>query len=144
MPTTRVPWHHWPVAFLAVVFYAVGSVDFVFTYLSLPFYSADFTDNQRVFYNTLPSWLNMLWAVGTIGGLAGAYMFYRRVRFSVIVLFLAFAALIFVTLWLTIIHRPSLVGAMGFLGLWFMAGTCALSFLIYTYARWERVEQHLT
>jgi len=138
-----VPWHHWPLALLAIVFYAAGAVDFTLSYLNVRFYTSGFSEAQLTLFTTMAPWLVLLWALGTWGGLAGAWLFWKRVRLSVLLLFVAFAALVALTIWLTFVNTPSLIGTIGFLGVWFMAGTCAIAFLFYTYARRERTEKRL-
>lgn len=143
MPETRAPWHHWPIAILSLLFYGVGALDYVFTKLKFGFYLQNFTAEQVTYFTELPLWLNVIWAVAVWGGLAGSWLLWRRNRFSVLLLFAGFAALTFLTVWLAVFTRPTLVGVTGFLGLYLMAGTSALSFLIYVYARWERTSKKL-
>jgi hypothetical protein len=143
MAEKRTPWHHWPIALFSLLFYAAGTVDFTLTKLRLEFYVKRFTTEQFDYFTMLPDWITALWALAAWGGLIGAWLLWRRNRFSVLLLFLAFAALMFLTIWLTLFTRPTLVGVGGFVSLYLLAGSCALAFLIYVYARWERTERWL-
>lgn len=140
---TRTPWHHYIVAVLCLLFYLLGSVDFVLTSLGVGFYTKGFTPEQLTFYATMPVWLKVIWAVSSLGGLLGAWLMWKRSRYAVLVLFLAFAALVFLIVWLWIFARPSLFGVVGFSGLYTLIGTGCIAFLIYTYARWERTKYYL-
>ncbi len=143
MISSRPAWHHWPVAALALVFYGIGLLDMILTKLRLGFYVDGFNLEQASFFSALPFWMDGLWLLGTLGGFMGAYMLWGRNRYSVILLFAAFFGLTWLTVWLTLFSSPSYPGLTGFLGFYVMAGTCALSFLFYTYARWERAEKKL-
>jgi hypothetical protein len=144
LPQTRAPWHHYPVTILTILFYLVGALDYLLTKLRLGFWLDRFSAEQVAYFTEMPFWLDAVWAVGVWGGLLGAYMMWTRNRFSVLFLFIAFAALTFLTVWLAVVHRPSLFGITGFMGVYVMVGTCALAFVVYTYARWERTEYVLT
>lgn len=143
-PETRAPWHHYPIAICAAALYLLGAIDYLMTKLRFGFWIDRFTAEQVAYFAELPFWLDVIWAVSVFGGLFGAYLLWNRNRFSVLFLFLGFAAMVFLTVWLTVVHRPTLFGVTGFIGVYFMAGTSALAFLIYTYARWERTEYFLT
>ena len=140
---TRAPWHHFPVAILAALFYLAGAVDYLLTKLQFGPWLQNFTAEQVSFFTGFPFWLDLVWAVGVWGGLLGAWLLWKRNRYSVLVLLTAFLCLVFLTLWVTLFTRPTLVGVAGFLGLYVMAGTCALAFVVYLYARWERTEHYL-
>ena len=143
LPQTRAPWHHYPMSIVTILFYAVGAIDYLLTELRFGFWMDNFSTRQATYFAELPGWLTAIWAVAVWGGLLGAYLMWKRNRLAVLLLFLAFAALTFVTVWLTVVHRPTMFGITGFMGVYILAGTCALSFLIYTYARWERTEYFL-
>ncbi|QDY69014.1 hypothetical protein [Qingshengfaniella alkalisoli] len=144
MPDSRPSWHHWPVALAAILFYLIGTCDFALNQIGLDFYTNRFTEKQAEFLNTMPMWLTLVWALGTIGGLTGALLLWARNSFSVLWLFTAFAALVLLTVWTLAFTRPTLLGAMGVLGLYLMVTTCALAFLFYVYARWERTARKLS
>ncbi|OSP56246.1 hypothetical protein [Pseudoruegeria sp. SK021] len=138
MPDTRAPWHHWPIAILTLAFYLIGALDFTFTYFRLGFYTDNFSPEQVSYIRGLPSWVNGVWAAGVWGGLLGGWLLFQRNRFSVLLLFLGFCVMAFLTVWLSLFARPSLVGIAGWLGLYVMVGTTAVALLFYIYARWER------
>ncbi|MCA8882782.1 MAG: hypothetical protein KDA50_03405 [Rhodobacteraceae bacterium] len=143
MITTKAPWHHWPVAVAAVGFYLLAALDYVLTKLRIGMYLNQFSPDMVTFVQGLPLWLNVLWAVTVWGGLAGAWLLWKRNRWSVLLLFAGFATMTFLTVWWTLFTRPTLLGLAGFNGLYVMVGSCALAFLFYLYARWERTEHKL-
>lgn len=143
MPDTRAPWHHWPIAILTLLFYGIGALDYTFTQFRLGFYLSNFTDEQVTFIRMLPAWLEYVWAFAVWGGLLGAWLLWRRNRLSVLLLFAASVAIGLMTVWLCLFLNPSLIAVSGLLGLYVMAGSTAISLLLYIYARWERSEKKL-
>ena len=141
--TEKAPWHHWPVAVVALAFYAIGAVDYTFSKLGFGFYLSRFPEPQQEFILSMSTWLSAVWAVGVWGGLWGAWLHLTRNRFSVPLLFLGAAALVFMTVWLSLFTRPTIFGMAGFAGFYTMLGSAAIATLIYLYARWERSERKL-
>ncbi|MFV0244287.1 MAG: hypothetical protein ACK5IB_04605 [Qingshengfaniella sp.] len=138
------PWHHGIVVGLSLLFYLIGSVDFVVGASGLGVYLDWFSASQRAFVTGLPGWILAVWAVATLGGLFGSWLLRGRHRSAVLFLFLPVAAILFLILWLSIFSRPGLIAVLGFSGLYILAGTTAITFLIYSYARWERTHHYLT
>ena len=139
----KAPWHHWPVALLAIVFYAAGAVDYTLTKLSVGFYVASRPEAQVAFAQGLAIWLDAVWAVCVWGGLLGAWLLLRRNRWCVLLLFVSTAALVLLAVWLSLFTRPTLIGVAGLSGVYTIAGSAAIALLFYLYARWERTEQKL-
>ena len=138
MSSTKAPWHHWPVAVIALVFYALVAVDYTLSTLGVAAYLSLGPDGAAVMFSTLAPWLTGIWAVGVWGGLAGAWLLWKRNRWSVLLLMAAALALIFMTIWLSLFARPTVFGAIGFLGFYVLLGSSAIALLIYMYARRER------
>lgn len=143
MITSKAPWHHWPVAIAALVFYVLAALDYVLAKLGIGAYLNLFSAEMVAFLQGLPLWLNIVWAVAVWGGLGGAWLLWRRNRWSVLLLFTGFACMTFLTVWWTLFTRPTLIGLAGFTGLYLMIGSCALAALLYLYSRWERTEHKL-
>jgi hypothetical protein len=80
----RTPAHVWIVAILATLWNAFGCYDFLMTNLKNEAYLAQFTADQIAYFNSLPAWLTLFWAVGVWGGLIGALLLLMRSRHSVL------------------------------------------------------------
>lgn len=140
---TNAPWHHWPMAIISLLFYAVAALDYTFSQLGFGFYLNNFPVELVDFVRGMPAWLEAIWAVGTWGGLLGAWLLWRRNRWSVLLLFVGAVVFGFMTLWMSLFTRPTIFGMAGFEGFYVMVGSVAIAVLIYIYARWERTERKL-
>lgn len=143
MTDSKAPWHHWPVAIATLVFYGLAALEYALVKLGIAAYLNLFSPELVEFIRALPLWLSVVWAVCVWGGLAGAWLLFRRNRWSVLLLFTGFSTMTFLTVWWTFFTRPTLIGLAGLSGVYLMASACAFAFLFYLYARWERTEKKL-
>lgn len=141
--TIKAPWHHYLIAALALVFYALGALDYSLSKLGVGFYLSQFSEETRIFLRTMPLWLSVIWALGIWGGLWGAWLLWSRNRWSVPLLFVGAAGIGFMTLWLSLFARPTIFGMAGFTGFYLLVGSAAIAVLFYIYGRWERSERML-
>lgn len=141
--TLKAPWHHFPVSVLALAFYSVGALDYTLSKLGVGFYLSQFSEETRMFLRTMPLWQSLIWAVGVWGGLWGAWLLWTRNRWSVPLLFISAAAIILMTIWMSLFTRPTIFAMAGFNGFYLLVGSSAIAVLFYLYARWERSERML-
>jgi len=81
--SVRTPLHLWIVAVLATVWNAFGAFDYLMTQTHNEAYLANFTDPQRVYFDSFPLWMEAAWAFGVWGGLLGALLLLLRSRHAV-------------------------------------------------------------
>jgi len=143
MTPTKTPWHHWPIAGLATLFYALAALEYALTKLGIAAWLGLFPAELAELVAGISPLISAIWAIGVWGGLAGAYLLWKRSRWSVLLLLAGAAALAFLTVWTSLFSRPTIFGAAGFVGFYVMAGSTAIAALIYIYARWERTEHAL-
>ncbi len=143
MTPSHTPWHHWPVAALTALFYALAALDYSLTKLGVQAWLGLFPADLVTLIAALPLWVSAIWAIGVWGGLAGAWLLWKRNRWSVLLLFAGAAGLAFLTVWTSLFTRPTIFGAAGFMGFYVMVGSAAIATLFYMYARWERTEHAL-
>jgi len=139
----RAPWHHWPMAVIALAFYGVAALDYTLAKLGVAAYLRLFSPEQQQFVRDMAGWLSAVWAMGAWGGLLGAWLLFNRRRGAVLFLFGAAGVVGFLTIWLSLFTRPTIFGLAGFTGFYVMIGSTAIAVLIYLYARWERSEKAL-
>lgn len=84
--TRRTPPHLWVVGVLALLWNAIGVVDYSMTQTRNAGYMAGFTPEQLAFFYGMPRLVVSAWAVGVFGGLAGSLLLLLRRRLAVWVL----------------------------------------------------------
>lgn len=68
----RRPTHLWIVGGLALLWNAFGAFDYLATQLQVESYLAQFTPEQRAYFDSFPAWAVAAWAFGVWGGMAGS------------------------------------------------------------------------
>ncbi|MBN8489745.1 MAG: hypothetical protein J0M20_18685, partial [Burkholderiales bacterium] len=71
------PWYarrRVPLAVLALLWNAVGALDFTMTQVRHPGYLADFPAEMMAYLDSLPGWVHAAWGVGVWGGVAGSVL----------------------------------------------------------------------
>ena len=82
-PDTRAPWHLWVVGIAALLWNAVGALDYVMTQTRNAQYMAGFTPEQLAFFYGLPPWTVAAWAIGVWGGVLGSLLLLLRKTLAV-------------------------------------------------------------
>lgn len=142
MNQQTTPWHHGIVAALALIFYALATLKFFVLWFGFGGL-VGLGDEVLTLVRSMARWLNWLWALCVLSGLAGAWLLYTHNRIAPLFLFIAFACFCIVGVWVTFFTRPSLLGIFRFQGLFMLIIPGAISFLFWVYARWERSEEML-
>jgi hypothetical protein len=102
----RTPVHLWIVAILATIWNAFGCFDYLMTQTRNAQYLANFTDPQRVYFESFPMWMEAAWAFGVWGGLAGALLLLARSRYAVVAFAVSLAGLAASTLYQYVLTSP--------------------------------------
>ena len=102
----RTPVHLWIVGVLATVWNAFGAFDYVMTQTRNADYLANFTDPQRVYFESFPVWMEATWALGVWGGLMGSLLLLVRSRFAATAFAVSLAGLAVSTLYQYVLSTP--------------------------------------
>ena len=133
------PWHLWVVGVFALLWSAMGAMDYVMTQTRNAAYLSAFTAEQLAFFNGIPTWAVATWAIAVWGGVLGAIMLLIR-RSHAVWLFLASL----IAMVITAFQNYALSNGMEVMGDAFSLGfnaaifVCALLFFIYARAMRER------
>ena len=76
--TVKTPWHLWAIAVVAVFWNGFGGYDYVVTQTGNAAYLAQFTAEQRAYFDSYPMWMEAVWAIGVWGGVLGAVLLLLR------------------------------------------------------------------
>jgi len=102
----KTPLHLWIVAVLAVVWNAFGAFDYLMTQTRNEAYLANFTDPQRVYFESFPMWMEATWAFGVWGGFLGALLLLVRSRHAVAAFAVSLAGLAASTVYQYVLSSP--------------------------------------
>lgn len=102
----RTPVHFWIVSVLATVWNAFGGLDYVMTQTRNEEYLANFTDPQRIYFDSFPLWLDAVWALGVWSGVAGALLLLIRSRWAVAAFAISLAGLAVSTVYQYALSTP--------------------------------------
>jgi hypothetical protein len=132
--TTRSPWHLWVIGIIALLWNAIGAMDYIMTETKNQSYMSGFTPEQLAFFYGLPAWVVSAWAIGVWGGVLGSLLLLFRRSLAVWVFLLSLIGIV-----VTAFHNYVLSNGMNVMGGAFALVFTAVIFLIglglYLYAR---------
>lgn len=140
---TQTPWHLWVVGIVALLWSAMGTLDYVMTQTKNESYMSNFTSEQLEFFYGFPAWVVAMWAIAVWGGVLGSLLLLFRKSMAV---WFYLASLI--CMMITAIHNYVLSNGMEVMGDVFSLGFTVVIFLItvalYLYSRAMRNRGILT
>ncbi|MGV8928332.1 MAG: hypothetical protein ACOH1E_01145 [Brevundimonas sp.] len=80
--TVKTPWHLWVVGAVALLWDGYGGYDYVMTQTNNAAYLAQFTAEQRAYFDSYPMWMDAVWAIGVWGGVLGAVLLLLRSKWA--------------------------------------------------------------
>lgn len=97
--TPATPWHLWVTGIVALLWSAMGAMDYVMTQTENEWWMAqgEFTDQQLEFFYGFPAWVVAVWAIGVCGGVLGAVLLLLRKRVAVPVFLVSWVAMVVTT-----------------------------------------------
>ena len=130
--TVKTPWHLWVVGALALLWNGYGGYDYVMTQTNNAAYLAQFTAEQRAYFDSYPMWMEAVWAVGVWGGVLGALLLLLRMKWA----FHAFLASL-IAFAISVVYGQMSAGAalMGTTGMVFSAAIFLLGLGFVMYSR---------
>ena len=130
--TTRTPWHLWVVGAVALLWNGYGGYDYVMTQTNNAAYLAQFTAEQRAYFDSYPMWMEADWAIGVWGGVLGAVQLLLRSKWA----FHAFLASL-IAFAVSVVYGQMSEGAalMGTTGVIFSAAIFLLGLAFVMYSR---------
>jgi hypothetical protein len=74
----KAPWHFWLIAFVSLLWNAVGGIDYFMTQSQNEAYMSNFTPEQLSFFYGFPTWVNATWAIGVWFAVLGSILLLLR------------------------------------------------------------------
>lgn len=78
----RTPWHLWLVGGVALLWNAFGGYDYIMTQTRNAAYLAQFTPEQRAYFESFPIWMEAVWGIGVWGAVAGSLLLLLRMKWA--------------------------------------------------------------
>jgi len=130
----KARWHFWLIGIVALLWNAMGAMDYVMTQTRNEQYMSAFTPEQLDFFYGLPIWVESSWAIAVWGGVLGSLLLLLRKALAVPVFLVSLIAMV-----LTAIHNYGLSNGMEVMGDTFSLVFTAIIFLaslgLYWYSR---------
>jgi len=134
-PATKTPWHLWVVGVLAVLWNAIGVLDFTMTQLRSEAFLKGFTPEQREFIFNFPLWSVVAWGAGVYGGFIGSGLLLGRRRLAVPVFLVSILGVILTSLYSHVISDWDKVMDAGPGAVIFSVVIFVIAVLLWLYAR---------
>ncbi len=130
----RTPWHLWIIGGIALLWSAMGALDYVMTLTKNEAYMSNFTPEQLAFFYGLPAWVVATWAAAVWGGVLGSLLLLLRRQLAVWIFLASLIGMV-----VTTIHNYILSNGMDVMGDTFSLAFTAVIFVIalalFIYAR---------
>ncbi len=91
------PKHLWVVGIVALLWNAMGAMDYVMTQTRNEAYMSEFTPEQLAFFYGFPTWVVAAWAIAVWAGVLGAVLLLLRKRLAVPVFLASLVAMVITT-----------------------------------------------
>jgi hypothetical protein len=131
-------WHLWAVGVLSTLWNAFGCFDYVMTQTKNESYLAQFTAEQRAYFDSYPAWADATWAFGVWGALAGSLFLLLRKRFAVIAFVVSLAGLFLSTIYQNFVSPVDASKIMPPEAYYINVAIWAIAILLLVYAWWLR------
>ena len=97
---TKAPWHLSVIGIIALLWNAMGAVDYFLSQTKNEAYMSMFTPEQLEFFYSFPSWSVALWAIAVWGGLLGCILLLLRIKLAVNVFLVSLICMVVNTIYI--------------------------------------------
>ncbi|MBT8425572.1 MAG: hypothetical protein KJO67_11395 [Silicimonas sp.] len=131
----RAPWHIWLVGIVSLLWNGMGATDYAMTQFEYGPYLAQFTDEQRAYFQSFPTWVQATWALAVWLSVAGSILLLARSRHAAMLFGVSLICMI-----ATFVHNFGLAEVRmdqiaGTMALWFSILILVVGFGLWIYAR---------
>ena len=126
------PIHLWLVGVISLLWNAFGAFDYVMTQTRNAAYLANFTSEQRAYFDSFPPLVVSLWAIGVWGALAGSLLLLGRSRHAAAAFTISLAGLAGSTIaQFAVLNAPDSLRTAGMIAMNLVIWAVAIALLIY-------------
>lgn len=133
---SKLPVYFWIIGVLALLWNAMGAIDYTMTQTHNEAYLASLSDEQRAFIGTFPGWAVTGWALGVWGALAGSLLLLMKSRHAVTAFIVSLLGLIVSSLFQYVFAGVNYVNLFGTATILFslLIWVIAIALLLYSRA----------
>lgn len=104
----KTPWHLWLVGVLSLLWNGFGAFDFIQTTTRGEAYMREsgFGDDMIAYFNAMPGWMYVPWAMGVWGAVLGSILLLARSRWALHALLISLAGAVISLLYQKVINPP--------------------------------------
>ena len=97
--SNEITWKYWLIAVGALLWNAMGALDFTMTQTQNEAYMSEFTAEQVAYFLSFPMWAVVVWGIAVWGGLIGSVLLLMRNALAVPVFLLSLVAMVTMTVY---------------------------------------------
>lgn len=94
MDQVKTPKHLWIVGILALLWNAMGAVDYVMTETRNASYMSQYSPEQLEYFTNFPVWFIAFWAIAVWGSVLGSILLLLRIRWAGAAFFVSLLAMV--------------------------------------------------
>lgn len=130
----KTPWHLWAIGVASLVWNAGGVYDYLMMQMNVESYRAAMTPEQIGWFDALPVWLTVFWALGVWGAILGSILLLMRSRLAALSFSISLIGII-VNISYTVAGGSAVVEMMGTGAMAFSAAIIVVALALWLYAR---------
>ena len=136
---TRTPTQLWVVGILSLVWNAMGAFDYLMTQTRNEAYLSQFTEAQLAYFEGFPAWMELFWALGVWGAVAGSILLLMRSRHAVVAFAVSLLGLAVGTIYQYLLSSPPAdLMTPGMIGFTVAIWVVAIALLLYARSMHEK------
>ena len=139
----KTPWHIWVVGIVALLWNAMGAMDYAMTQFRVESYMGQFTDEQLAFFYGFPSWVQATWAIAVWGAVLGSILILLRNKLAVPVFWIALLAMAATAIHNFFLSEVSMTEIAGTGAVWFSLAIFVVSVLLVIYSTIQKRNDNL-
>ena len=130
----KAPWHLWVIGIVTLLWNAGGAYDYLMNQTKNEAYLAMMTPEQIAYFERYPTWTVAVWAFGVWGAVLGSVLLLLRSRFALWSFVASFAGMVVNMAYGLTAGNSAMTGAMGVMGLLFIAAIFVVALLLIWYS----------
>ncbi len=130
----KTPWHLWVIGTASLVWNAVGVYDYLMMQMNVESYRVTMSPEQIAWFDALPVWLNLFWALGVWGAILGSILLLMRSRLAALSFSISLIGII-VNISYTVAGGSAVIEMMGTPAMAFSAAIIIVALALWLYAR---------